>query len=383
MRHFFIYLLAIAAITLAACGDDDVEPSVQVPDTYAFERDGSSSVSYQGQTDRLNQLGEIKSILLASADAGNPVTKQQLMAAYENEDGNGGGTFSFNSTKQLRNKTFQPDLDSRIWENIFEEIETASAEGGSAANGQAGLIVRENSGKTILLDSRGREFTQLVEKGLMGAVFYHQIFNVYLTDSRIGNAVENTALEDGENFTSMEHHWDEAFGYWSPPLDFTSPWPADRKGELRFWSNYSNTVDNVGNGLLGTNESIMNAFKAGRTAIVNKDYNERDKQRDILYDQLDLVAAATAVHYINSTLDHLNDAKPGEAFHTLAEAWAFTNALRYNPLRRLSLQEIETIMESDFGADGNFWNVTADGLNKAKSTLVAAYPEMEPVKDNL
>lgn len=41
------------------------------------------------------------------------------------------------------------------------------------------------------------------------------------------------------------------------------------------------------------------------------------------------------------------------------------------------------IMETDFGANGNFWNVTADGLNKAKNTLVGIYTKLEPVKDEL
>ena len=43
----------------------------------------------------------------------------------------------------------------------------------------------------------------------------------------------------------------------------------------------------------------------GRTGIVNNDRNEINAQRDILYEQLELVAAATTVHYINSTLGHI------------------------------------------------------------------------------
>ncbi|MDZ7683316.1 MAG: hypothetical protein U5J63_16815 [Fodinibius sp.] len=38
-----------------------------------------------------------------------------------------------------------------------------------ASNGVAGLIERENSGSDILVSKNGREFGQLVEKGLMGA----------------------------------------------------------------------------------------------------------------------------------------------------------------------------------------------------------------------
>ena len=365
----------------------NVAPAIAtLPTSYDFTRDGSSTVSYSGQLDRLNMVVEIKNNILKVGDNGNVISEQVLLDAFANTNGNGAGFFSFESDRQIKSKVFQPDLDDQLFENLFAAAAEASIAGSSgtqAANGTAGLITRENSGSTILLDANGREFTQLIEKGLMGALMYNQIYNVYLSDGRTGDDVENTALREGKNYTDMEHHWDEAFGYFDPPLDFTSPWPAERRGEVRFWSNYSNVVDNVKDGQLGTNKIIMDAFIAGRTAIVNNDLTTKNAQRDILYQTLDRVAAATTVHYINLTLGYLNEGKIGEAFHTLSEAWAFTNALRYNPNKVLDLASIEEIMGTDYGVDGNFWNVTPEGLNKAKSTLVTAYPELDPVKDEL
>ncbi len=358
---------------------------IDTPATYTFTRNGESSVSYSGQTERLDQLEEIKDYLKL-ADAGDAISEQVLLDMYANTGENGGGNYSFSSTKQLKNKTFQPDLDVQLFEDLFARAAAASVDGNSgvtAANGVAGLITRENSGNTILVDENGREFTQLIEKGLMGAVFYNQIYNTYLTSERIGNDVENVALAEGKNYTAMEHHWDEAFGYWDPPVDFSSNWPAERASEDRFWSHYSNTVDNVNNGLLGTNSMLMNAYLEGRAAIVNNDVATRDAQRDALYQTLELVAAATAVHYINDTIEFLGEGNTGEAFHVLSEAWAFTNALRYSPQRTMSLDDLETIMESDFGADGNFWNATVLGLNTAKSKLVTAFPDLAPVQDEL
>ena len=365
----------------------DVAPVIAtLPTSYDFSRDGATTVSYSGQTDRLNMVAEIKSKVLAEGDKGNLISEQVLLDAFANTGENGGGLFSFESDRQIKNKVFQPDLDDLLFENLFKEAALASIAGNGgtqASNGTSGLITRENKGSTILVDANGREFTQLIEKGLMGALMYNQIYNVYLTDSRTGDDVENTALREGKNYTDMEHHWDEAFGYFAPPLDFTSPWPDDRRSEVRFWSNYSNVVDNARDGQLGTNKILMDAFIAGRAAIVNNDLGTKNAQRDIIYENLDLVAAATTVHYINETLRHLNEGNIGEAFHTLSEAWAFANALRYNPNRKLELGQIEEMMETDFGADGNFWNVTPEGLNKAKSTLVDTYPQLDPVKDDL
>jgi hypothetical protein len=314
------------------------------------------------------------------------VSEQVLLDMYANTGGNGGGNFSFTSDRQLKDKTFAPDLDRTFFEGLFANAAAASVNGNNgidASNGTAGLIVRENSGNTILVDQTGKEFTQLIEKGMMGSVFYHQMFNVYLSDHRTGDAVENVELVDGENYTPMEHYMDEAFGYWDPPLDFTSPWPEAREDEDRFWSHYSNTVDNVSNGLLGTNEIIMNAFMEARAAIVNNDLNTKNQMRDVLYEQLELVAAAVCVHYINGTLSSLGEGNTGEAFHTLSEAWAFANALKYSPRKSITTEQLEQIMETHFGADGNFWNVTSDGLNAAKATLVTLYPALVPLQEDL
>ncbi len=349
-----------------------------VPTTYEFTRDGASTVSYNGQNERLDQVAEIKSYL-QTGDAGAALSAQVLQDAYANVGGDGNGFFSFSSTKQLEDKSFQPDLDDNFMSDLFAGVEAASTSGAIAANGVAGLIVRENSGNTVLVDAHGREYTQLIEKGLMGTVMYNQIYNTYFTDARIGADVENTEFREGANYTDMEHHWDEAFGYWNPPLDFTSDWPAERANEDRFWSHYSNTVDPH----LRTNDAIMQAFIAGRAAIVNNDHPTKEAQRDIIAEQLEIVTAGVAVHYINSSLEALNEAKIGEAFHVMSEVWTFVNAIKYNPNRRLSIESIEEIKESDLGADGNFWNVTTDGLNKAKNTLVEAYPELADAKDQL
>ncbi len=354
---------------------------IETPVTYEFLRDGTSSVYYGGQTDRLNMVEEMKAVLTAG-DAGGLISEQVLSDMFANTADNGGGNFSFSSTKQLKNKTFAPDLDDMLFEDLFVDAAAASIQGNNgvtASNGVAGLLTREDKGTTILVDANGREFTQLVEKGLMGAVFYNQIYNVYLSDERTGDDVENVELVADENYTPMEHHMDEAFGYWDPPVDYSSNWPDERGDEDRFWSHYSNSVDDE----LGTNDMIMNAYKEARAAIVNNDHTTKNEMREALYEYHELVAAAVAVHYINSTIAALSENKTGEAFHTLSEAWAFTNALKYSPKKKITLGQLEQIMGTDFGQDGNFWNVTPAGLNAAKATLVSVYPDLDSVKDEL
>jgi len=375
----FYLLLAITLVTFGACKDDDLNPETSVPTTYAFERDDNSSVSFSGQDERLDMVQAMKDYLVQGDRKTVTISASILNDAYANTGDNGNGFFDFTSTKQLKDKTFAPDLDNNFMEDLFAGAEAVSQSGIDAANGTPGFIVRENSGNTIMIDANGREFTQLIEKGLMGTVMYNQIYNTYFSDSRTGDDVENTVLKEGTNYTDLEHHWDEAFGYFNPPLDFTSNWPESREDEIRFWSDYSNVVDPF----IQSNDDIMKAFLTGRTAIVNNDLEEKNAQRAILFKKLELVAAATSVHYINQSLGHLNEGNIGEAFHTLSEAWAFVNALVYSPNRSISLDQIETIKQTDLGANGNFWNVTAADLNRAKDTLVNIFTELEEVKDQL
>lgn len=351
----------------------------ETPITYEFTRNGETTVSYSGQNERLDMLEIIKSEILLKGDKGEAISEQALLDAFNNTSGNGGGLFNTESTKKLGNKAFQPDLDDQLFENMFADAAAASTAGQTASNGVAGLITRESKGSTVLVDKNGREFTQLIEKGIMGSVFYNQIYNTYFSDARTGDDVENTVLREGKNYNDMEHHWDEAFGYWNPPLDFSSNWPSERKSEDRFWSHYSTTVDPS----LGTNSLIMDAFKEGRAAIVNNDLATKNAKKTEISEHLELVAAGTAVHYLNDALAALNSGNTGDAFHVMSEVWAFTNALRYNPNRKLSLEAIDEIMNQDLGANGNFWNVTSEGLNKAKATLVGAYEKLAPVQDEL
>lgn len=383
-KSLFVSLLGLTLL-FAGCdisdSNNDGDDTIEQPENYEFTRDGESTVAYPGQTDRLNMVEEMKAYI-ATANDGEVISEQVLHDMFENKNGNGGGHFSFESEKQLKNKTFPVDLDNNLFENIFADAAAASengSEGARAENGVAGLMEREDSGSDILVDEKGREFTQLVEKGLMGAVFYNQIFNAYLTDAKIGLDVENSETEEGANYTAKEHHFDEAFGYFNAPVDFESDWPESRTNELRFWSKYSNGSDEQ----LGFNDTIMDAFIAGRTAIVNDNQSELDQQVDVLYEQLELLSAATAVHYINSTRNHWNNGNTGEAFHALSEAWAFVNALKYSPERKITNDQIDQILNTDFGENGNFWNLTADGLNNAQSTLVETYPELESVQDQL
>ena len=61
----------------------------------------------------------------------------------------------------------------------------------------------------------GFDYTQLISKFAMGAVFYNQAANNYLGKKmEIGQKPNNAPYKEGSYYTGKEHSWDEAFGYW-------------------------------------------------------------------------------------------------------------------------------------------------------------------------
>lgn len=106
-----------------------------IPANYEFkDGDGNSTVSYSGQEDRLKQLGE----LTKYAKTGNSAVLdvQILKDMFSNKDDNGGGNFTFSSTKQLENKCFANDVD--MFKSYFDSVAIASVDfATTATNGQA------------------------------------------------------------------------------------------------------------------------------------------------------------------------------------------------------------------------------------------------------
>jgi len=372
MRIKFI-IVALLVLTFVSCNEDTPQ-ILDVPETYAFERNGLTSVNYSGQTERLAQLAAIEA-KMSAANAGNEISGQDLLDMFANTGGNGNGNFSFTSTKQLKDKTSSGDQS--YFENLMIAMGAASEAGAAnvmAEDGVAGLVARGTS--FILVNEKGQEYTELIEKGIMGATFYYQILNIYLSDARVGDAVENTILVDGQNYTPMEHHWDEAFGYLGVPVDFSSDWPSDRNSEAIFWGNYTRGRD----ALLGSSDILMDAFKTGRAAISAQQYDIKNEQRDIIYDELERICAATAIHYINSSL--ANTGNNGEFLHALSELYAFIRALNFSPRSSFTNAEITQLLKDISDENFNFWNATTTGLNEAKTKISTKFG-FDAIKDLL
>ena len=360
MKKLILPVLAIAVLT--GCKKDDPvdeegTTSYTVPTTYNFE-----NVSYGGQTDRLDMLTALTSYIKTGHTEGVTLDAQVMNNMYENENTPFEGTIG-SSGKDLSSKTYETARGEIV--NLFDSIAKYSGQAGGS-DGQAGLVARGTG--HILVDATGKEYAQLIDKGLMGSCFYYQGTSKYLSDDKIGDAVDNEKVEEGKG-TAKEHHFDEAFGYFGVPKDF--PANADNL-DLLFWGKYCDKRD----ALVGTN-AIMEEFLKGRAAISNKDKKGQDEAVAEIKKLWEKAAASTAIHYFNDALANFSDA--GNRLHYLSEGYAFVKALQYNLDGSLGVTDVNAIL-AELG--DNYWTVTQDQITAARD-LLASKAGLEKVKTQL
>ena len=340
-----------------ATDDDDGidDEGYDIPSTYDF----GESVSYGGQTDRLDMLELLKAEVSKSHIEGAAVSATTLKnmfvnagdgSAFDDSTGTDGQVIG-SSGKNLSAKTEGLAKDAMY--DILDEV--AQYSGIMSVGNSAGLVARGD--KYILVNDKGQEYAQLVQKGLMGSCFYNQIVSNYLSDPKIGEGVENTTKEEGKNYTEKQHHFDEAFGYFGIPTD----WNTSTEDVARFWGKYCNKR----NERLVTN-SIFEDFIAGRAAIAHDVHANQIEPVKNIISKIEKVAAGTAIYYFNKSKAQYG----GDQLHSLTEGLCFLRACMYgNSDAKVTIADVVDIEELLNG--GNFWTITNAQIDAAVAKLAA------------
>lgn len=364
MKKHLIQALTIMGIVISvsSCKKDDDGPSVTTPDTYSFE-----NVDFKESQARLKMLDAVnKYMSTAQATA----TKVALDATKANNLWNNTGspydTVWLNSAGvSIAEKT----ADVAIFKGYLDKLVTLSNQPLTpAANGTAGYIAR-NAGK-ILVDEKGLEYVQAVQKGTMGALLFKE--GIALLD-KVPTADNNTATA-GKG-TAMAHNFDLAFGYFSLPVNYdtSAAFATANRSALLFWGNYIRE-----RGLyIKAHDAIWKAFRTGRAAIVAKNYKVVNEQVAILKETWEKVAAAAAWAYID--MPQSQSGQLASQFHGLSEGFGFIAALKYrsssSKLTEANYQKLVTIMNT------NFYDLVGDAsfakLKEAKEILRAAYGQLQ------
>ena len=362
-RAMPILMIALLFLGIVACEEENMEPALEVPETYSFD-----NVSYDGQIQRLQMLTEMKSYMSTSRQMGVELSAARLRAMYANEAAGANWEKTYSDSKELMNKTFESEQATFF--NLFDELAEASESDQPGSKGVAGVVESNDGNKSYLLGADGLDHAQLIEKGLMGACFYYQATAVYLGEQRMN--VDNETVVPGEG-TEMEHHWDEAFGYFGVPRDF----PQNKDG-LAFWGSYSDKRNEV----LGSNEKLMDALILGRAAISANDLDTRDEAIVQVREQWELISVGSALHYLNETIANFDDM--AIRAHALSEGLAFVYSLQFNPAKRINNQQVAELLTLMGGgtsfSDMNLYEVEVADLEEARKKL-ANYYDLEDEMD--
>lgn len=375
ITRYSIAALILSVSLFTSCSSDDSATNpvtYDVPSTYTFDRNGATTIDFSGQTARLAMLSELGNKFTTAATDGSALNAVELQNMFSNTN-NAFASAALNSSgKNIKSKTAASNdyftlflgggsTVEKVGVQAFFESQfvsgAAASQGNAAAAGVAGSYLEGS--KVRLFAANGLEPQQILLKGLMGAMMMDQISNHYLSVNTLDNAstrIENTnkVLEQNANFTTMEHYWDEAYGY---------VYGADvaSSNSLKYWSSYIEQVSADAD--FNTISADINlAFRKGRAAIVNNDYLVRDQQAAIIQKNLALVAAVRGVFYMQEGKAKLVQDNGAKAFHALSEGYGFIMSLRYTrqpgtDKPYFSKEEVDTMLASLTSGPNGLWDI--------------------------
>ena len=370
--------LSLFLATAFSCSNDDeplpivIVEEVIAPATYSFERGGATTVSYGGQSARLNMAEQLFG-KLKDAD----VSAATLLEMFN--DGTGFDDAALNASgKKLGNKTaaygdasVQPKIAGFLTD-YAENVSTKSGDDASA--GVAGTYT--SASRTVVVNAKGMELNQVFAKSLIGALVMDQVAYGYLSAKKIGDDVDNDAsgLGAGE-YTKMEHHWDEGLGYvYGQEEDIETA--ATPQGNGVLFNKYLKKVSADGKEEPGLGATIYDAFKLGRAAIVAGDATVKNEQAEIVKTKMSRVILHKAAYYLRGAAEAkgATDVDYADFFHGLSEGYGFVLSLQFtydaSGASYFSHTEVATML-AELEAGNGFWDITPDALNAMAAQIEA------------
>ena len=368
------------------------ETGIENPTNYVFTRNGENTVSFDGQTTRIKMGQEL---LGTFNDPSNTLDVLNGMFAHVEGEMDFEDAVLNQSDKNLRSKVaasvdyfslnatdqalIRSDLDGFINAQVAEVYPNWNV---AATPGTAGQLA--DGERTRYVSAKGLEYNQLFAKSLIGSLMTDQMLNNYLStavldegDNRSNN--ENGTVEEGKAYTTMEHKWDEAYGY-AYGLNADAANPNADLGADSFLNEYIERADADAD-FAGIADEIFQAFKLGRAAIVAQDYEVRDNQAAIIRQKISAIIAIRAVYYLEAGKTALVADVPnyGSAFHALSEAYGFVYSLQFtrnpdtdNPY--FTKDEVDAFL-TDLLNDGDngLWDVAPATLTTIAADIAARF----------
>ena len=413
--------LPFLLLPLAACGDDERgggdSPDAEIPDPpdgeepdaappgeryeFASRFDSTmSSVAYGGQVSRMTFIYEmsryISQVDTAVTNGANHPNDQLItdLGVYWDYDASTSSevdlllaadiptlmqqTMGDMSPAKLIEKIAGNDMDGTMYKDW-----STGLVGWAGATSPAGLVQQwiaqlddlaasynpnppeSPSGVAIehfYVTTQGQDLRELLQKFLLGAIALSQGADDYLDDATEGKGILSPNTRSGDAlYTSLEHAWDEGFGYFGASRDYGnltdetvagatpySDYSGDNLIDLRSEYNTGASV-NAAKRDLGAataaatdfTQEAWDAFLDGRQLIADAgetlttaELDQLRAYRDAAVAAWEKAIAASAVHYINDVLQDMN-AGDSYDFETHAKHWSelkgFALSFQFNP----------------------------------------------------
>jgi len=416
----------ILLATLMGCSEaDGIHPldtdhaSSGLPDVYAFESraDGMDSVSYSGQVFRQILISDLKAHLgdvsgrIERGDifpvAGDIADELDFYLTFDSSVAGGISTLyetspppaqdvydDLSTGKDLLGKLAGNDeVGQHIdwstgligWETsgiaspeqlVYHWVDRIDQQALDISSGHAPLAPDGTPISTVYVTPEGHDLQQLLEKFLRGAVSFSQGADDYLDDDLSGKGLlsDHTAVEDGKNYTALEHAWDEGFGYFGAARSYGG-WTDDEIADIgAIDANGDGDIDLTSEACFGHSinaakrdrgsqsstptdftASAWEGFVRGRQLIANADgplsaaeLERLRRWRDQAVGAWEMAISSTVIHYINDVLQDMNAMDTADySFADHAKHWSemkgFALSLQFNPHSPLSANELATL----------------------------------------
>lgn len=374
-------LLIMALLAFSSCEDDNEKPSLRTkidystlstatPYTAAFvDANGNSTVDVSAGNARLQMFQALNYHSTSSVAAGTPIESTVLQNMFSNS---GNPFYDISTTTlsisgdelnssgvQLRNAVAsslpagEAEAVRTKIEGYFSEIETASQSvGNTASQGVAGKL------GNYLVDEKGIEIAQVIQKSLIGALQLDYIGNVLLDE---GLNAENFQTAGDNNYTQREHNWDEAYGLLTLNPIYLEGSTDAAKGTTEFGAGSYLWEYNKAN-----YAEIYPAFLKGRAAIVNNDNEVLQEQAAFIRTEMEKAIASAALGYLDKWKTGQSEAARA---HAIGEGLGFIYSMRFAEMHGADAAFSDAVLADLIDSENGFWDLDAAKINAATEAI--------------
>ena len=395
--------------------------STELGDTTDFDTNGTFT-NREGVMSALNSYFDVSDYdvvsqrpVLTQTSPGAQATLAEISSSSKNLVGKIAGNDPSGQHKDWNNGDFAGSgaVGSTTPEGLVRSLFSMLADN---AQTQLDGAVRQdpfgNDITNIALTTDGRDIKQLIQKFLLMSVTFSQGVDDYLDNDFAGKGLLSDHTDMENAYTSLEHQFDEAFGYFGAARDYLDysdeevaakggrdDWQlyhdTDGSGDIDFNAEYNfgqsaNASKRDRGATVATDFSAdaMNAFLQGRkllndtagVPLTEAQMSELLGYRDSAVKAWEEAIAATVVHYINDVNADLSNVGTADYnYGDLAKHWSemkgFAFGLQFNrlsPLATADFIQMHSLMADAPVLTGDIAAYQAD-LMTARDLLQTAY----------